>query len=364
MEIQNVLPLTHLSASPSNPLRKNTSLTIVTAPISTTSKRRHVLSFYRSAIAPKPEKDPKKRVVITGMGIVSVFGSDVDKYYKKLLAGESGISLIDRFDASEFTTQFGGQIRGFQSDGYIDRKLDKRLDDCQRYCIVAGKKALEHAAIDDDELPKVDKERAGVIVGSGMGGVTVLQDGIKTLIKSSYKKITPFLTPYQLTSMGPALLAIDLGFKGPTYSISAACATSNYCFYAAANHIREGKADLMIAGGVESAIVPAGLAAISNATCCPLCITKLLDCSFVDYQSIIGHGMGAAGAFEAIATIKAIETGWLHPTINQFNLEPEVEFDTIANKKQQHEINVAISNSFGIGGHNAVRAFSKFKPLS
>ncbi|CAI0475167.1 unnamed protein product [Linum tenue] len=122
------------------------------------------------------------------MGLVSVFGNDVDAYYDKLLAGESGITLIDRFDASKFPTRFAGQIRGFNSQGYIDGKNDRRLDDCLRYCI-----------------------------------------------------------------------GIELGFMGPNYSISTACATSNYCFYAAANHIRRGEADLMIAGGTEAAIIPIGL---------------------------------------------------------------------------------------------------------
>lgn len=105
--------------------------------------------------APKREKDPKKRVVITGMGLVSVFGNDVDAYYDKLLSGESGITPIDRFDASKFPTRFGGQIRGFKSEGYIDGKNDRRLDDCLRYCIVAGKKALEHADLGADRIGKV-----------------------------------------------------------------------------------------------------------------------------------------------------------------------------------------------------------------
>lgn len=105
--------------------------------------------------APKRETDPKKRVVITGMGLVSVFGNDVDAYYDRLLEGESGISLIDRFDASKFPTRFGGQIRGFSSDGYIDGKNDRRLDDCLRYAIVAGKKGLENADLGGDRLGKV-----------------------------------------------------------------------------------------------------------------------------------------------------------------------------------------------------------------
>lgn len=106
---------------------------------------------------------------------------------------------------------------------------------------------------------QIDKERAGVIVGSGMGGVTVFSDGVHDLIEKGYRKITPFLIPYSIGNMASALLGIDLGFMGPNYSITAACATANYCFYAAANHIRRGEADLMVAGGTEAPIIPVGL---------------------------------------------------------------------------------------------------------
>ncbi|GFS36438.1 3-ketoacyl-acyl carrier protein synthase I [Actinidia rufa] len=112
-------------------------------------------SSSRPVSAPKRETDPKKRVVITGAGLVSVFGNDVDAYYDRLLSGESGITTIDRFDASKFPTRFGGQIRGFSAEGYIDGKNDRRLDDCLRYCIVAGKKALEDADLGGDRLGKV-----------------------------------------------------------------------------------------------------------------------------------------------------------------------------------------------------------------
>ena len=108
-----------------------------------------------SQAAPKRETDPKKRVVITGMGLVSVFGNDPDVFYDKLLDGVSGIAPIDRFDASKFPTRFAGQIRNFSSEGYIDGKNDRRLDDCLRYCIVAGKKALESADLGSDNLSKV-----------------------------------------------------------------------------------------------------------------------------------------------------------------------------------------------------------------
>ncbi|KAF8031102.1 hypothetical protein BT93_D0330 [Corymbia citriodora subsp. variegata] len=457
-----------LRVSPLDPLRKSSN---ASAP-----RRRRVAlpAVVRAAAAsaPRRERDPKKRVVVTGTGLVSVFGNDVDAYYEKLLAGESGIGPIDRFDASKFPTRFAGQIHGFSSQGYIDGKNDRRLDDCLRYCIVAAKKALEHADLGGDRLSKIEKERAGVLVGTGMGGLTVFSDGVQNLIEKGHRKITPFFIPYAITNMGSALIAIELGFMGPNYSISTACATSNYCFYAAANHIRRGEADMMIAGGTEAAIIPIGLGGfvacralsqrnddpqtasrpwdkdrdgfvmgegagvlvmeslehamkrgapiiaeyLGGAVNCDAyhmtdpradglgvssCIERSLEDAGVSPEevnyinahatstlagdlaeinaikkvfkdtseikinatkSMIGHCLGAAGGLEAIATVKAITTGWLHPTINQFNPEPSVDFDTVANKKQQHEVNVAISNSFGFGGHNSVVAFSAFKP--
>ncbi|KAK9094006.1 hypothetical protein Scep_025475 [Stephania cephalantha] len=209
--------------------------------------------------APKREKDPKKRVVITGMGLVSVFGNDIDTFYDRLLAGESGISLIDRFDASSFSVRFGGQIRNFSSKGYIDGKNDRRLDDCWRYCLVAGRKALEDANLGPEVLDNMDRTKIGVLVGSGMGGLTAFTSGVESLLLKGYKKITPFFIPYSITNMGSALLAIDTGLMGPNYSISTACATANYCFYSAANHIRRGEADIMVAGGTEAAIIATGI---------------------------------------------------------------------------------------------------------
>lgn len=107
--------------------------------------------------APMREKDPKKRIVVTGIGLVSVFGSDIDTYYNKLLEGQSGISLIDRFDASSYSVRFGGQIRDFSSKGYIDGKNDRRLDNCWRYCIVAGKRALDDANLGTEVLQSVSR---------------------------------------------------------------------------------------------------------------------------------------------------------------------------------------------------------------
>lgn len=437
------------------------------------SKLRTVRAMVSQTVsAPKREKDPKKRVVITGMGLVSVFGSDIDTFYNKLLEGESGISLIDRFDASNFSVRFAGQIRDFASKGYIDGKNDRRLDDCWRYCLVAGKRALVDANLGSEVLENMDRTRIGVLVGTGMGGLTAFSSGVESLVQKGYKKISPFFIPYSITNMGSALLAIDTGLMGPNYSISTACATANYCFYAAANHIRRGEADIMVAGGTEAAVMPTGVGgfiacrALSQrnedpkkasrpwdkdrdgfvmgegsgvlimeslehamkrganiiaeylggaATCdahhmtnprsdglgVSTCIAKSLEDAGVSPEevnyvnahatstlagdlaevnaikkvfkdtseikmngtkSMIGHGLGAAGGLEAIATIKAINTGWLHPTINQDNIELDVTIDTVPNVKKQHEVNVAISNSFGFGGHNSVVVFAPFTP--
>lgn len=108
-------------------------------------------------------------------------------------------------------------------------------------------------------VPQMDRSRIGVLIGSGMGGLTAFSNGVEALIQKGYKKITPFFIPYSITNMGSALLAIDTGLMGPNYSISTACATANYCFYAAANHIRRGEADIMVVGGTEAAVMPTGV---------------------------------------------------------------------------------------------------------
>jgi 3-oxoacyl-[acyl-carrier-protein] synthase II len=202
----------------------------------------------------------KRRIVVTGLGVVSCHGNDVNHFFQALLEGKSGIGPILGFDCSEYSTRFAGQIHGFDSGEYIEKKQARRLDPYASYAIVAGKKALESANLDAEALALIDKERAGILIGSGMGGMEVFSTGVETLITKGFKRLTPFYVPYIITNIGGALLAIDLGFKGPNYSISTACATSNYCIYQAAEHIRRGDADIMICGGSEASIQPIGLA--------------------------------------------------------------------------------------------------------
>lgn len=439
--------------------------------------RRAGRSALRVRAAAVAQRDPKQRIVITGLGVASVFGNDPDVFYSKLLDGVSGISLIDRFDAKEFPTRFGGQIKNFDDEKLIDAKNARRYDDCLKYTMVSSKKALRMAGLEKhanaDGYSKLDLSRVGVLVGTGMGGLTVFQDGVVNLVQKSYKKISPFFIPYAITNMGGALLAIDQGFMGPNYSISTACATANYAFVAAANHIRNGDCDVMVVGGSEAPIIPVGLGgfvacrALSTrndepqkasrpwdadrdgfvmgegagvlvfeslehaekrgakiygeylggaitcdahhmtdpradglgvSTCIELAlkdariqkeqvnyinahatstlvgdiaevkaVKKVFNDSHTKHikmnatKSMIGHCLGAAGGMEAIATLKAIETGWVHPTLNQHNLIEEVAgIDTVPNEKKQHKITAGISNSFGFGGHNSVCVFAPF----
>jgi len=415
----------------------------------------------------------KKRVVVTGMGLVSSFGNNVDKFYTQLLEAKSAVDLIRDFDVSEYPTKIAGYIKDFNVGEYMQKKQARRADPFIRYAMVAGKKALELAKIDATTLDSLDKTRCGAIVGSGMGGMKSFSDGVETLIKHSYKRLTPFFVPFIITNMGGALLAIDLGFQGPNFSISTACATSNYCIHIAAEQIRQSNADVMLCGGSEAPMSPIGLAgfvqakALSERNDAPKkasrpwdknrdgfvmgegaavlvleslehalqrkapiyaeylggnlncdafhmtapredgsvvsrCITDAIkdahisekDVNYINAhatstlagdlceiraikkafgshtknikmnatKSMIGHCLGAAGGMEAIATIKAIETNMLHPTINLENPEEELgDLDPVANKAKEHKVTAGISSSFGFGGHNSVLVFAPYK---
>lgn len=416
----------------------------------------------------------KRRIVVTGMGVVSCFGTDVDTFYDSLLAGKSGIVPIEEFDVADYPTRFAGAIRGFDAEGYMDKKQARRVDPFIRYVMVAGKKALESAHLQGPSLDKLQKERCGIIIGSGMGGMSIFYDGVGTLLEKSYRRLTPFFVPYIITNMGGALLAIDIGFMGPNFSISTACATSNYCIIAAAEQIQNGVADLMLCGGAESPISPIGLAGfvackalstrnedptkasrpwdqgrdgfvmgegsgvlllesldhalargapiyaeyLGGATTCDahhmtdpradglgvaLCMERALKQAGVEKErinyinahatstlagdmcevqamravfgphmknikmngtkSMIGHCLGAAGGLEAVATIKAIQTGMLHPTINLDNPDPGIaDIDVIPQKAKAHKVDIALSNSFGFGGHNSTLVFGAYDP--
>lgn len=411
----------------------------------------------------------KKRIVVTGMGIVSCFGQDVDVFYDNLLAGTSGVGPITLFPCEDYPTRIAAEVKNFEAGDYIDKKQARRVDRAIAFAMVSGKKALEMAKLYPSMPEGLDKTRAGCIIGSGIGGMSTFADNVKILNERGHRKITPFLIPFILTNMGSALLAMDIGFMGPNYSISTACATSNNCIIAAAEHIRNGEADIMVCGGAEAPLSPIGLAGfcalkalsernddptkasrpwdkgrdgfvmaegaaclvleslehalkrgapilaeyMGGALTCDahhmtdprtdgegvrLCVEKALfdagikehDVNYINAhgtstpagdlcevtgvkkvfshpekimmnatKSMIGHSLGAAGGLEAVAVIKAIQTGYVHPTINLDNPE-ELGFIT-STKKERFDVNVGVSNSFGFGGHNSTIVLGRYK---
>ncbi|KAL4303112.1 hypothetical protein GQ457_10G017330 [Hibiscus cannabinus] len=206
------------------------------------------------------QKPPTKqrRVVVTGMGVVTPLGHDPDVFYNNLLEGASGISEIEAFDCAQFPTRIAGEIKSLSADGWIAPKLSKRMDKFMLYMLIAGKKALANGGVTEDVMEELDKEKCGVLIGSAMGGMKVFNDAIEAL-RISYRKMNPFCVPFATTNMGSAMLAMDLGWMGPNYSISTACATSNFCILNAANHMIRGEADMMLCGGSDAAIIPIGL---------------------------------------------------------------------------------------------------------
>ncbi len=415
----------------------------------------------------------KKRVVITGMGLVSCFGADVDQFYRSLIEGKSGIRPIDAFDPSDYPTRFAAQVAAYDTAHYLDKKQARRVDPFIAYALVAGKKALESAGFDLNDLTGIDRSRAGIVIGSGMGGMRYFEDGLDVIRTKTYRRLTPFFIPYIITNMAGALLGIELGFKGPNYSVSTACATANYSLLAAANHLRSGEADFMIAGGTEASINSSGVSGfvaikalserneepalasrpwdkgrdgfVMGEGCGVLvleslehalkrkapiigeflggaintdayhmtdpkpdgsgvkeCVEMALKDASLTYQdvqyinahatstlvgdlcevrglkavfkerskqiymnatkSMIGHCLGAAGGLEAIATLKAIQTGLCHPTINCENPEEEaLEFSLSSREAVKKNIEVGISNSFGFGGHNSCLVFGRYQ---
>ncbi|XP_025979679.1 3-oxoacyl-[acyl-carrier-protein] synthase II, chloroplastic-like [Glycine max] len=186
--------------------------------------------------APKACFAKHRQVVMTGMSVVTSLGHDPDVFYSNLLEGVSGIIKIDTFDCEEFSMRIGGEIKSFSTDSWVARKLSKRMDKYMLYLLTVGKKALADGGITHDKMDELNKEKCGILIGSV--GWHIFYDAFRV----SYKRINPFTIPLATTNMSSAILAVDLGWMGPNYSIFIARATSNFCILNAANHIIRGEA--------------------------------------------------------------------------------------------------------------------------
>jgi 3-oxoacyl-[acyl-carrier-protein] synthase II len=199
----------------------------------------------------------KRRVVITGIGIVSPVGNDLTTSWKNIVSGVSGIDLITHFDATNLATKIAGEVKGFSTDGFVDAREARRMDRFIQLGMVAGVQAVRDSGIEDFNI---DKERVGLIIGSGIGGLPSIEENSITLKEKGPRRISPFFIPGALGNMIAGQLSILYGYKGVNYGVVSACASSNHCMGDAARYIEYGDCDIMLAGGAESSICAVGMA--------------------------------------------------------------------------------------------------------
>ncbi|SFU56392.1 beta-ketoacyl-ACP synthase II [Alicyclobacillus macrosporangiidus] len=204
----------------------------------------------------------KRRVVITGLGVVTPIGSDVPTFWRNLVEGRSGVSRIDAFDVSDYPTKIAAVVRDFNPEPYIDKKELRRLDRFTQFAIAAARQAVEDAGL---EIHEENAERVGVYIGSGIGGIHTLLENYRTLLDRGPRRVSPFVVPMMIANMASGQVSILLGAKGPNSAAVTACATGTHAIGDAFKIIERGDADVMIAGGSEAAIVDLALAGFSNA---------------------------------------------------------------------------------------------------
>jgi 3-oxoacyl-[acyl-carrier-protein] synthase II len=204
----------------------------------------------------------RRRVVVTGLGMLTGLGTTVDTTWAGITAGKSGISLIDHFDTSNFSTRFGGMVRDLNVEDYMSAKDARRLDDFIQYGIAAGVQAFNDAGI---EVTEANAPRIGVSIGSGIGGLPAIERNHDLLNEKGPGKVSPFFVPGSIINMTAGMLAIRYGLKGPNIALVTACTTGSHCIGLAARMIVYGDADVMLAGGTEKASTPLGLAGFSSA---------------------------------------------------------------------------------------------------
>lgn len=412
-----------------------------------------------------------RRVVITGLGAITPLGNNVQDFWTNLVNGVSGADMITRFDASKFKTKFACEVKGFDPLLYIEKKEVRRLDVFAQYALASSDQAIKDSGLD---LETINHDRAGVIWGSGIGGLQTFYNEVDEFSKGDgTPRFNPFFIPKMIVDIASGHISIRFNFRGPNFTTVSACASSTNALIDAMFYIRMGKADIIISGGSEAAVNepsvggfnamhalserndspktasrpfdvsrdgfvlgegsgalileelehakargakiygeivgggasadahhitaphPEGLGALNvmrnaledagmkpedidyinvHGTSTPLgdiAETKAIKSVFGDHaynlnisatKSMTGHLLGAAGSIEAMASLLAVYNDVIPPTINQENLDPDIDpkLNFTFNKAQKREVRAALSNTFGFGGHNASVIFKKY----
>jgi len=412
----------------------------------------------------------ERRVVITGIGCISPIGNDLPSTWEGLKNGRSGIARIREIDVEPFDCKIAGEVKNFDADGYFGVPKDaRRADRYVQFAVAASKMAMSDSGLD---VSSINPRRFGVMVGSGIGGLSTLEREHSNFLQKGPKRVSPFTIPMMISNIASGIISMEYGLLGPNMVIVTACATSNHNIGEAWRMIKFGDADGFLCGGAEAAILPMGLCGFSNmkalstrndeperasrpfdkhrdgfvmgegagvvmieelehalkrgakiyaeligygvsadayhlsapspdgsgpayaiemalrhgktnttevdylnahATSTGLgdvAETKAIKLAFGDYaknglmvsstKSMTGHMLGAAGGIELIASVMAIHDGVIPPTINIDEQDPECDLDVVPNVAREHPVKVALSNSFGFGGHNASVLVRKF----
>lgn len=414
-----------------------------------------------------------KRVVVTGIGTINPLGDNIQDYFRNLDEGANGCGPITRFDTSLFKTKFACEIKNFEPSKYgIDRKEERKLDLYSQFALIAAEQAVKDSNIDSE---KIDPDRIGVILGSGIGGINTLYSEVEGYVEGGkVPRFSPFIIPKMIPDIAPGLISMKYNFRGPNYATVSACASSTHAMADALMYIKLGKADIIVTGGSEAGISipsiggfnsaqalstrnddplhasrpfdknrdgfvmgegsgvlifeeyehakargariycevagaamtadayhitaphPEGLGAMQvmklaledagmkpeevdyinvHGTSTPLgdiAELKAVKAVFGEHayklnisatKSMTGHLLGATGAIEALACIHAILDSVVPPTINFEEEDPEIDYklNLTLNHAQKREVNVALNNTFGFGGHNSSIIFRKIK---
>ncbi len=411
----------------------------------------------------------RRRVVVTGMGCITPIGNGKEDFFKALIEGKSGVDIITRFDTTDFSTKIAAEVKDFVPEKYINKKEAKRMDRYTQFAVAASKMAVEDANLD---INKIDAERFGVLLGTGIGGISTLETQHEKLLEKGARRISPFFIPMMISNMGAGYVSMILGAKGPNMTVVTACASSTNAIGEAYKVIERGDADVMITGGMEASITPVSIGGFCSMKAMstnndepqkasrPFDLTRdgfvmgegsgilifeelehaikrgatiyaefagygmssdahhitapapggegaarsmkvaLKDASAiytdVDYinahgtstplndkfetmaiksvfkehaenicisstKSMTGHLLGAAGSIEGIACVMAIMNSQVPPTINLGTPDPDCDLDYVKDKARNVNVNYALSNSLGFGGHNATIVFKKYK---
>ena len=364
----------------------------------------------------------KRRVVVTGLGVVTSLGRSVGTFWERLLRGESGVGPITLFDVSGFRVQFAGEVPWNPEEANIANPKElRRLDRFTQFAMAAAADAVTDSGLD---FSREEPFRCGVVIGSGIGGLAEFEAQHERLLTKGIDKVSPFTIPKLMVNSGSGHVSSMYGIKGPNFSVATACASAAHSIGESLRCVQYGDADIMIAGGSEAALTPMGLAGFQNmralsfrseaparasygasgdaghitqpdeegrgaaramamaladaglpadrvqyvnahGTSTPLgdkaetvAIKRVFGeharrLSVSSTKSQLGHTLGASGGIELVACALSIDRGVIAPTINLENPDPECDLDYTPNVARERSVGVAMSNSFGFGGHNA-----------